>query len=373
MQSKLKLPYSRQAMFLLTVILFFYGIIAAKLFLYPLTFGFLIAYLLYPIVNWLEKHRIPRILAILISIIFAASTIALIAFFFYKQMTKLFADFSTLKDQANNNIELLQQNLEDFFGLKDNSVEQFLKMQGDSVFGPGNGSLGKIFSTTTGTAVRIFILPVYVFLFLYYRTKFAYFILKSVKRIHKKTVINILRDVATVAARYMGGVTIVVLILCVLNSTGLYIIGVKYALFLGIISAIFNFIPYFGTLMGGSVPFIFVLLTTEDPAYYGLRVILLFIIIQFTENNILTPNIVGHNVKINPFFIIVGLVLGATVWGIPGMIIIVPVLAISRMIFKNIEGMQHYEYLLGLRGTQRHAITITKIIRFFGFRKTKKS
>ena len=361
-------PLIRISLLLLTIILFIYGVIAAKQFLFPLAIGAMFAYLLFPIANFLEKHRFPRILAILTSIAFALVIIGVIVFLFYRQLTKMFADFDTLKESANTNIELLQHNLENLLGLQDNRLEQFLKTQVDQFFQGNGGELGKAFSTTTGTILRIVLLPIYVFLFLYYRTKFAYFILKIVRKEQKHVTIKILRDISTVAARYMGGVSIVVLILCVLNSTGLLIIGVDYAILLGITSAFFNFIPYFGTLMGGAIPLLFVLLTTSDPLHYGLYVIILYAIVQVIENNILTPNIVGGNVKINPFFIILGLMMGGMVWGIPGMLVVVPFLAILRIIFYHIESMQPYAFLLGPRGTQKHSITLSKIKKAFNIR-----
>ncbi len=352
----------RLALFLLITVLFIYAIIVARNFLYPIVFGALFSYLLFPIVNFLEKNKFPRILAIIFAILLALSIIGGIFMLFFQQFSNMFDDLNALKKSANNNIESLQTNLENFLGLANDRIEIFLKDQVNQIFSSEN--ISKIFSATTGTIVRILILPVYVFLFLFYRTKFAYFILKIVESENKENAINILRDISTVAARYMGGVSIVVLILCIINSTGLLIIGVEYAILLGIISAFFNFIPYFGTLMGGSVPFLFVLLTTDEPLYFGIRVALFFIVVQFTENNILTPNIVGGNVKINPFFIIIGLVAGATVWGIPGMLVIVPFLAVARIIFMNVESLQPYAFLIGPRGTQKHSLRLRKLRSF---------
>jgi predicted PurR-regulated permease PerM len=276
-------------------------------------------------------------------------------------------NFSSLRDTANQNIELLQHNLENAFGLRDNRLEEFLKQHVNNIFETSAGGINKIFSTTTGAIFRTIILPVYVFLFLYYRTKFAHFILKIVQKKNQKVTLTILREISSVATRYMGGVAIVGFILCILNSTGLFIIGVEYAMLLGIISAFFNFIPYFGTLMGGSVPLIFVLLTTEDPLNYGVKVGILFAFVQILENNLLTPNIVGGNVKINPFFIILGLVFVSMVWGIPGMLLIIPFLAIVRIILSNIPSFTPYAYLLGPSGTKKNSIAmgIKKIRRAF--------
>jgi len=283
----------------------------------------------------------------------------------------MFDDFESLKERATANIENFQDNLNKQLGLSDNTIEETLKKQVDFFFGAEGGGLREIFSATTGTLFRLFILPVYVFLFLFYRTKFAYFILKVVNEEDKRLTIKILRDISTIASRYMGGVLIVVLILCVINSTGLSIIGVEYALLLGIISAFFNFIPYFGTLMGGAIPLSFVLLTADEPLNMGLKVAIFFVFVQFTENNILTPNIVGGNVKINPFFVIVGLVIGAVIWGIPGMLLIIPVLAIARIITSNIPHLKPYGFLLGPKGTQKHAIKMNRIKKIFHLKKKK--
>lgn len=355
----------RTTAFLLFFILFVYGIIVAREFLYPLAFGFLLAYLLFPVANFLEMNRIPRILAILISIILAIVVIGSVFTFFYEQLSHLLEDFATLKKKALRNIDILQTSIQKLLNVEATEIENFLKQQISNFFDTGGGKIGEFFSTTTGTIFRLAILPVYIFLFLYYRTKFAYFILKMVPNHNKQTAINVLRDISTIATSYMGGVAIVVLILCGLNSLGLTIIGVQYPLFFGIASAFFNFIPYFGTLMGGAVPLLFVLFTSMTPGPDAIRVIILYMIIQFTENNILTPNIVGGNVKLNPFFIIIGLVLGATIWGIPGMLVIVPSLAILRIIFSHTEKYKPLAFLLGPGGTNKHALSLKKVKRLF--------
>ncbi|MDZ7739962.1 MAG: AI-2E family transporter [Bacteroidales bacterium] len=362
-------PSLKMALFLLIIILLIYGVIEAKNLLFPITFGVLFAYLLLPVATFLESNGIPRILANLMVILLVLVVFGLIFFLFYQRMALMFENLDSLKESANKNIESFQQKIQSLIGLSDNRFEDFLKSQVNRLFSSEGSGIGQVFSSATGAVFSLLILPVYVFLFLYYRTKFAYFILNIVKKKDKPVAIKILRDISTVAERYMGGVFIVVLILCIINSTGLLIIGVEYAILLGIISAFFNFIPYFGTIMGGAVPLIFVLLADSDPLNTGLKVLILFIIIQFIENNILTPNIVGGNVNINPFFIIIGLVVGSMVWGIPGMLVIVPFLAITRIIFTNIESLNHYAFLLGPGGTQKHSINFKKIRNKFLHRK----
>jgi len=147
-------------------------------------------------------------------------------------------------------------------------------------------------------------------------------------------------------------VVTVVLILCVLNSVGLMIIGIKYAIMFGILSALMNLIPYFGTLIGGTIPLAFTLFS--DTPEKAVAIIIMYLIVGFTDHNILTPNITGGAVQINPFFTILSLIVGGIVWGIPGMLIAVPVLGVLKIVFENIAELHPYAYLMGTEGPRRY-------------------
>jgi predicted PurR-regulated permease PerM len=350
----------RLTYFLLSIILLIYGLIMARDFLYPLAFGMLLSYLLYPVVNYLEKKGVPRILSILIPIVIALILFIILALFILKRINLFMDDLPLFRQKTIAHIENMQRYIESELGIPAERFKNFLISR---IFDIGTKS-EKIFSTTTGTIFVVLMQPVYVFLFLYYRTKFAYFFLKMVGRQNRLIAVGVLREIATVVTRYMLGVATVVLILCFFNAIGLLLIGIKYPLLLGVISALFSFIPYFGNFIGGSIPFIFALLT-EDSQVYALRIAIFVYIIHFFENNILSPNIVGNNIRINPFIIILGLIFGAMIWGIPGMLVIIPFLAMLHIVLKKVPGMQPYVYLMGTRGTSRHALTLTNIRRTY--------
>jgi predicted PurR-regulated permease PerM len=354
----------RLSFFLLAVILLLYGLVMARDFLYPLTFAVLISYLLYPIVNYLEKKGIPRILSILIPILIAITLVVFVAIFVLKRINLFLDDLPYFKEKAIEHINEIQQFVESNLGISAERFKNFLLSQ---LFDLGDKS-GKLFTATTGTLFVILMQPVFVFLFLYYRTKFAYFILDVSGHKNRRITLNVLRDISTVVTRYMLGVTSVVLILCVMNSVGLMIIGIKYALLLGVVSALFSFIPYFGNFIGGSIPLMFALLT-EGSSVYALRIIIFVYFIHFFENNILSPNIVGNNIRLNAFVIILGLIGGAMIWGIPGMLVTIPFLAMLNIILKQIPGMQPYAYLMGPRGTRRHALTLENLKRYITIKK----
>lgn len=369
--SQSRIMFAQKATYiLLAIILFLYGMIAIRNFLYPIAFGFLLAYLLFPIVNWLEKKSVPRILANFITIIGVLGILTGLALFGYSKLAPMTGELPNLAETAVKNLSAMLASIGEYAGFEKSETKKLIQDQISTFLASGGEYIQDIFSSTASTALAIGLLPVYIFLFLYYRTKFAYFLLKIVPPNRKREMVAILREISTVAARYMGGVIIVVSILAIINSIGLYFIGMKYPIALGIISAIFNFIPYFGTLLGGAVPLLFAILVENDPGL-ALKVILLFIVIQFIENNILTPNIVGGNVKVNPFFIITGLVAASMIWGIPGMLLIVPFLAIIRIVFSHIDSMKPFAYLLGQEGTAKHSITFQKFKALFTRKKKK--
>jgi predicted PurR-regulated permease PerM len=358
--------------FLLSIILVFYILITARMFLYPLALGILFAYLLYPLANFLEQNRIPRILAILISIILLLTLVTFTAFFVYNRLGAFVGDFPSFRVKAISRIDELEQRISDLFGIADLQLTDFLRSRVSGMFDEGSNVFNRVFTATTGTLFRLGILPVFIFMFLYYRTKFAWFIMKIVPHDKQLLTLHVLREASKVASRYMGGIFTVVFILCIINSFGLYLAGIQYAITLGVIAAIFNFIPYFGTIIGYSIPFVFALLT-GDSAHPAFKVLLVFLIVQFTENNILTPNIVGNYVKINPFMIILGIIAGGMVWGIAGMFVVIPFLAILRIISEHIPVLHPYVYLLGTGGTRRHAITGENIRKFLNRLRNRKS
>ena len=368
-----KLPTAQKfSFFLLSIILVFYVLITAKMFLYPLALAVLFAYLLYPLTNFLEKKKFPRILAILISIILLLTVITFTALFVYRKLGVFVGDFPTFRVKAISRIDELEKTISNLFGIADLQLAGFLRSRVSGMFDAGSNVFNKAFTATTGTLFRLGILPVFIFMFLYYRTKFAWFIMKIVPREKQMLTLNVLREASKVASRYMGGIFTVVFVLCIINSLGLYLVGIRYAITLGVIAAIFNFIPYFGTIIGYSVPFVFALLT-GDSAEPAFKVLLVFLVVQFTENNILTPNIVGNYVKINPFMIILGVIAGGMVWGLAGMFVVIPFLAILRIISEHVPALHPYVYLLGTGGTRRHAITGENIRKFLNRVRNRKS
>lgn len=350
------LPLVKTALALFIISLFMLVIILVKNILVPLAFSLLLAYLIYPIVWRLERwgiHRIPAILVVILLVIIVASAIAL---YFSIQVANINFDLNALKEKVIQGNHSIEAKLSEIFGMNVERVNNYIESAIQNLISAIASKSGNVFSTTTTTIFQIFILPVFTFFILFYRTKTAFFIFKLTGEKNKKKTINILREVSTVTSHYLAGLLGVVFILAVLNTLGLTIIGVPHALVLGVGAALLNLIPYFGTLLGALIPLIYVLISIPDPLSMAIKVVIMFIIVQFLENNIITPNVVGTNVRINALTIIIGLLLGNLVWGIAGMLIVIPYIAILKIIMRNIDSMEPYAYLLSSRGLEKHQL-----------------
>lgn len=359
---------TRLTLGLLFTVLFIYSLIAVRGFLYPIMLAVLFSFMLYPLAWGMEKKGVPRILANLISILFGIAVVAGALFFLYHQVRVFMADLPRMQAQAAENLNSMFRFVESKIGVSVEDQAEWLDGALFELFFSGEGAVVHAITGTADTLIRLLLIPIYVFFLLYYRDKFKFFILRLTPvRYHEKAE-GIIQEVSYVTKRYMTGISLVVLILCFLNSLGLIIVGVRFPIMLGIISAMMNFFPYIGTWMGGVIPLTLALLTEDSPRY-ALGVFVLFVIIQFLENNILTPNIVGSKVQINPFFVILSLIIGAMLWGLPGMFLILPYLGMFKVIADKIEPLQPYAYLLDPQGTERHAITLDKIKQALGWRK----
>ncbi len=356
--------YVKATFILLMVILSFYAVIQAKEFLYPIVLGVLFGYLVYPIANFFEKKGLPRIPSSLIGIAFFLFVVGFVFISIYKQAGNLLDNFPLYKQRALMNIDNMESFIEQEFGIADLRLTDFLRARVRFFFEAGSDVMNKLFSNITGTIFSLAILPVYMFLFLYYRTKLAYFIMKLVAKENRPVAVDILSRFSSVVPRYMGGVSTVVMIIMILNFTGLYFLGFQHPLVFGIISGLFAFIPYFGVLIGGVIPVGFALLT-GDSALLAFQLVIFFPIINSIENNILTPNIVGSSLRLNPMMIILGVIGAGMVWGLPGMFSIVPLMAMFNIVMESVPKLHPYSFILGEKGTRKHSITAENIMAFF--------
>lgn len=320
------------------------ALIISKTLLVPLFFAVLLSYMLYPSAEWLEHKGLPRIptnfLLIVTFVVIFAGGIFLIGLL----IATFTEDLPEIQDQMEQSLNRLQSYIWGWLGYTEDQQNDMVK----NALGNTGQYITTFFTATANSVLAIGLIPVYTFLLLLYRDKFKRFVTEVVSPSHQKDAQNIIDHAAEVVPKYMKGLFVVCFILMGINSLGFYIVGVKYALMFGIIAAVFNLIPYLGTVIGYGLVFLFVLATQSIGIALG--VLAQFFIVQFTENNILTPNITGSYVRINPLVTIFSLIAGGMIWGMAGMLMVIPYLAMVKIVCENIDSLKPVGFLLGNQG-----------------------
>jgi predicted PurR-regulated permease PerM len=338
--------YIKAASVLLMVTLIVYGMIVAKTVLVPLLFAVLFAMLLSPLCGKLESWRIPGVLAAILSMLTGIAIFGLIIFFFYSQLASFVED----TDQIQSRISELFNDLYVFLSpYLDTEPEAYLESVETYLINLLKGnfdSLSRGVITAASTLTMIFIIPVYVALLLIFREFLKEFIIRAFSGDDPEKVKRLINKVKSVVQHYILGMLMVIGILSVLNSTLLLVLGVKHAIFFGVFAAFLNIIPFVGPMIGSILPILYALLTT-DSLLIPVLVLGGFYVIQLFESNLFTPGIVGRQVSMNPLITLLAIFVGAQIWGLVGMILFIPVGAILKVIFDEIESLKPVGFLLG--------------------------
>lgn len=342
MQTKQYPFYFKATVILFGLILFVYAIFTLQGILVPLAFALLIAILLNPLCNRFIKMKLPRVIAILVTILLAFLFVAGIFYFLSSQIDNFGENLPVLKEKFTQLSDQFAHYIESHFGISIQKQLQLLQQAGDSSAGFITNTLG----TALGTLSVIFLLPVYIFLFLFYKPLILNFLYEVFSEENSTQVADVLKQTKQSIQSYMVGLLIEAAIVATMNSTALLILGVPYAIVLGVIGALLNMIPYIGGLIAILLP---VLMATVTKDGYGtqLGIIVAYIVIQFIDNNILVPRIVSSKVQINALISILAVLLGGAVWGVSGMFLSIPFVAILKIIFDRIEDLKPWGKLLG--------------------------
>ncbi len=355
-------PLFKLTLLLLFLTLLFSGLNYAGSMIVPLSFAALLAMLMLPISRFLEKHRFPRALAIIVCLLIIIIVIAGFIFLFSTQIMGFSEDLPMLKEKLNERFDLLTSFIQKQTNMSAKEQNTYFKDQIGSLTDNLDVVAKGVLVTTTGTLATIFILIIYIFFFLFYRTRIRKFILMIADVKNHEQTNTILVKTSSVTQSYLSGVLIVIVILSTLNSVGFLILGIPHAIFFGCLAGFLNIIPYIGVLIGSLFPIAMALLT-KDSLWYGVATLGICFFTQFLENNFLTPSIVGSKVKINPFATIIALLVGGQLWGVAGMILFIPFLGILKIVFDEVDDLKPYGYLIGDNGDAKStAKTGDKII-----------
>lgn len=338
--------YARAALVLLLIWLLLYGVYVGQGILLPLGFSSLFAVLLRPMEKKLLDWKIPRVPAIVITLLTAIALLVGLGMLVSSQTASLVGDLPTVQ----KHLEVLWGNIQVFlersFHINPQQQNQLLQKARSSTLGDLGAILSRAVGTLTMSIAAIFLVPIYIFFFLYYRDLLLRFITHVFDPKHAPKVAEIIGEVRGVIQHYIKGIMLETGSVAVLNVLGLLVLGIPFAVLLGVIGAIINMIPYIG---GAIAVALTVLVAYADTGSVSklFEVWAVQAAIQFIDNHLFVTYLIGSRVKLNALVSLVAIFIGFALCGIGGMFLSLPTLAICKVIFDRVDGLRSWGLLLG--------------------------
>lgn len=347
MQEKPQAPYSKDLAYsLLSLVLIIALLYTLQSVLVPLLFSILIAISLFPVTRFFERLRLSRVLSSILSVFLAVILLGALIWFIIHQVIVIGSDGTELQGKFMGILDTIQQWVSRRFGVEQSQITEKLKDALNQGLSNAGTHLSAAFGSVGGILAGTVIVPLFTFFLLYYRDFFREFFFHAFASTSKEKIQQVLDKIYEVVQSYLLGLITVMGIVAVLNTVGLLVLGIQYAWFFGVLASLLMLLPYIGIAIGSILPAVFAL-ATKDNAWFAVGVIGWFQVVQFLEANLITPNIVGGKVSINPLMALISLLLGGMLFGLAGLILALPITAVLKVFFDAVPSMRPFGFLIG--------------------------
>jgi len=346
MKSGFKLPfYAKASLVFIGLFAFISMLFFTQKIIVPVIYSTIIAIVLSPVVDFFVQKKINRVVAIAITLVLLIFVTILIVTLLSAQMMQFGDSFPKLVEKFHL---LLGQSVvwaSDNFNISAPKINLWIAQKNGELLNGTGSAIGQTIINTGSILIILILIPVYIFMILYYQPLLLEFIHRLFKSNDQEEVTEILSATKRIIRSYLAGLLVEAVIIATLNSASLLILGIDYAILLGVIGAIVNVIPYIGGIIAVALPMM-IAFATKSPSYC-LLVLAAYILIQFIDNHYIIPKVVASKVKINALISIIVVLAGGTLWGIPGMFLSIPLTAIIKVVFDHVESLKAWGYLLG--------------------------
>ena len=334
-----QLSHSLLALAILTV-----AIYVGQDILVPLAMAGLLAVLLRPVENWLIRLGMHKVIAITLALSVAVVVLAGVTLLMSMQLADFTDDLPKIRRNLNELYYDVRRWIRREYNVSYRDQEKYIqKAQAETL---GSLQSTQALGLITGPLGTLILVPIYVFLLLYYRTMLLHFVMVLFAEKYAGRVREVMGEIKAVVQSYVVGLLIETACVAALNSAGLLLLGVQYAILLGIMAAILNLIPYIGGLVATLLAVL--VASTNQPDWSTLLgVVGVFLVVQFVDNNVLVPLIVASKVRVNALVSIVGVLVGGALAGVSGMFLSIPAIAIMKVIFDRVDSLKPWGVLLG--------------------------
>ena len=346
MKLRPKLDSAYKSLVIITIILL--AVLLAGNLVMTIVFSGLLAIILAPLSEFLEKFKIPRGLASLLTVLITSLFFIGLFFILIIQSQEIVKEVPALIENREKiidfqSIEIQSQTILDYIEEHITTIEESINEFKDTFINIFKKSIIGI----RDTIIFLILCPIYVFFMLLCRDHIFRFIIAFhiEENGSDASGMKLIKEIKSSLFHYLKGLTLVMFISGTLTFIGLYILGINYALFLGVLTAILTPIPYIGVFISALIPIILAILT-KDSLWYAGGVLIVFAVVQFLEAYVVTPKVMGNSININPLMIVLALVVFGSLTGVLGMILTVPLLAISKVIIDHYTHLTPWKRLL---------------------------
>ena len=352
--------YAKVSIFLIGLVAFVAILFIAKSIIVPFVFSVIVAILLHPLVNYLVRLKINRIIAIVIALIL--TSLLLLGFFalIFSQATQFSESWPKLVDKLTETLNQGISGLAGYLDIKPQIIHDWIAKSKGELLHFSNEGIEQTILSVGHAVMLVFLIPVYIFFILFYQPLLIEFIHRLFITSDGHQVSEIVTQIKSVIQRYLVGLVIEAVMIAAMDTTALLILGIDYAILLGILGALLNVIPYIGGIVAVALPMM-IAIATKSTAWYAFYVMGCYYFIQLIDNHYIIPYIVASKVKINALFSILVVFVGNAIWGIPGMFLSIPLLAIVKVILDHIDSVKPWGFLLG--DTMPSIITLNPILK----------
>ncbi len=339
-----------------------YLVINGKELLSPLIFSSLLAIVLLPLARWFEnKCHLARSASAMIAAILLLTVVSTVLYFVGSELTGLSRDWPLFKAQLGSSVDQFQAWVSQKFHINEGSQLDYFHNATDKLLDSGTVVVGATIVSLSSMLLFLVFTFIYTFLFLVYRSLILKFLVAVFREENAAVVHDVIEQVQYIIRKYIVGLLLEMAIVATVVSVAFSIMGIKYAFLLGIITGLFNLIPYIGIFTALIISAL-ITFATAAVATKVIFVVVTLIIVHLIDSNVLLPLIVGSKVKINALVTLIGVVLGEMIWGIPGMFLSIPVIAVLKIIFDRVESLKPWGMLLGDEEMKKKEEQIEKVV-----------
>lgn len=320
--------------------------------LIPLSFAALISFVLYPVCAWLERKGLDRLTATILSVVLIILLGLIMVALLVSQLVAFIEEWPSLHGKISKSFEDFSRFMVDVLGVSIDQQKNLIAKMSDNSGGNIINILRSALSASAASAIMLFLIPVYAVLILFYRHQW----MRILYRLFPDERPDSLREMMLLTVQtyynFIKGMALVYLIVGLLNSVGLWLLGIPHPLLFGFMASILTFIPYVGIIAGSLLP-VSMAWITYDSLWYPVGVVAIFGFVQYLEANVIFPLAVSSRLNVNTLIMLIAIFLGAIIWGMAGMILFVPFVGVAKLIAEHNPRWSVLSMILGVEKVEK--------------------